>query len=128
MSTKTPTYLATARAFYGEAFDHQKKKALAESMADWAEMDEGEQSFAVAHLGYLNLQAQAATNKLLGQVRDLLDEVAESLTAALEASLPDTEDHGPPEELPPEIDDIAPPGEVEDVIQEQADAADGGAE
>jgi hypothetical protein len=30
-------------------------------MEEWAELDEAEQSFAVAHLLYLNLKAQAAT-------------------------------------------------------------------
>jgi hypothetical protein len=62
---QTAGFLVTARSFYGAAFDHKKPKALARSMAEWAEMDEDEQSFAHAHLLYLNLQAQAATHKLL---------------------------------------------------------------
>jgi len=35
--SKTPTvpsFLATAQAFYGPAFDHKKKKDLAQSMTD----------------------------------------------------------------------------------------------
>lgn len=72
-----------------QAFDHKTKKAIARSMTEWAELDEDEQSFAQNHLLFLNLQAQAATQRLLVQVRDLLDEVAESLTVALEASLPE---------------------------------------
>ena len=87
-----PAFLDTARAFYGEAFDHKRKRELAASIAEWSEMDEGEQSFAVAHLLFLNLQAQAGTQRILGQVRDLLDEVAESLTTAIEASLPDPDE------------------------------------
>lgn len=99
MPTKTPipSFLTTARAFYGPAFDHKKKGALARSMAEWDELDEAEQSFAHAHLLYLNLQAQAASQRLLGQVRDLLDEVAESLAVALEASMPDAEEDDEPE-------------------------------
>ncbi len=93
-----PAFLDTARAFYAEAFEHKKKRDLARSIAEWSEMDEDEQSFAVAHLLYLNLQAQAAGQRLVTQVRDLLDEVAESLTTAIEASLPDEaeEDDEPP--------------------------------
>lgn len=87
-----PAFLDAARAFYGEAFDHKRKRELAASIAEWSEMDEGEQSFAVAHLLFLNLQAQAGTQRILGQVRDLLDEVAESLTTAIEASLPDPDE------------------------------------
>lgn len=87
-----PAYLDTARAFYAEAFEHKKKRDLARSIAEWSEMEEGEQSFAVAHLLYLNLQAQAAGQRLVTQVRDLLDEVAESLTTAIEASIPDEDE------------------------------------
>ena len=110
MPTKTPipSFLTTARAFYGPAFDHKKKKALARSMAEWTEMDEAEQSFAHAHLLYLNLQAQAATQKLIGQVRDLLDEVAESLAVALEASMPDADEDDEPELTDVDDDDEEP--------------------
>jgi len=110
------TYLAAARTFYGQAFEHRQDKALARSMADWAEMDEDEQSFALAHLAYLQLQSQAVTQRLLVQVRDLLDEVAESLDTALEASLPGDEvlpgEIPVPPEEEPEIDEAdAPAGE-----------------
>ncbi len=100
-----PAFLANAQTFYGQAFDHKSNKAIARSMSDWAELDEDEQSFAQAHLLFLNLQAQAATQRLLVQVRDLLDEVAESLTVALEASLVD-EERGGGEEVGDEDDDL----------------------
>ena len=90
-AAKAPAFLDAARAFYGEAFEHHHKRDLARSMKDWDELEESEQSFAVAHLLYLNLQAQAAGQKLLTQVRDLLDEVAEGLTTAIEASLAEPE-------------------------------------
>ena len=118
-SKTTPTFLTTARAFYGPAFDHKRKKALARSMAEWAEMDEDEQSFAHAHLLYLNLQAQAATQKMQSQVRDLLDEVAESLSMALEASMPEAEDDDELEEE--EDDDGFPPDEDLDAPPEMPD-------
>jgi len=135
---QSPTFLATARAFYGPAFDHTKKKALSRSMVEWTEMEEDEQSFAVAHLAFLNLQAQASTQKLLTQVRDLLDEVAESLSVALEASLPEEgdEEEGddddedlvpgdvPEDELPPDIDDELPlePDDAPAVPSDHTDA------
>lgn len=137
---QSPTFLSTARAFYGPAFDHTKKKALARSMVDWTEMDEDEQSFASAHLAFLNLQAQASTQRLLTQVRDLLDEVAESLSVALEASLPeegegeDDDDLVPgdvaEDELPPDVDDELPPEPDDDQAEEPAvpDAIDAGDE
>lgn len=78
-----------ARAFYGPAFEHTNKRELAQSIAEWAELDEDEQSFTVAHLLYLNLQQQAAGQRLVAQVRELVDEVAESLISAIEASLPE---------------------------------------
>ena len=87
-------FLDTARAFYAEAFDHKKKRDLARSMEEWGELGEDEQSFTVAHLLYLNLQAQAANQRLLGQMRDLLDEVADALTSAIEASLPEDAPRG----------------------------------
>ncbi len=106
-----PAFLDTARAFYAEAFEHKKKRDLARSIAEWSEMDDDEQSFGVAHLLYLNLQAQAAGQRLVTQVRDLLDEVAESLTTAIEASLPDEEEEpAPPDDDLADEDDQDPDG------------------
>jgi len=80
----TPAFLVTARSFYGEAFGPRRKADLAESMADWAELSEEEQSFALAHLQYLNLVAQAGTQRLLLQVRELLAEIEDGVSEALE--------------------------------------------
>jgi hypothetical protein len=82
---KTPAFLEAARVFYADAFEHRRKKDLGDAMAEWADMDEGEQSFAVAHLLYLNLKAQADTLRVLVDVRDLLDEVADGVDQALDA-------------------------------------------
>ena len=126
-TSPNPQFIDAARAFYAEAFDHKRKRDLARSMEEWAELGEDEQSFAVAHLLYLNLQAQAAGQKLLVQVRDLLDEVAEGLTTAIEESLPPEpdEDLDPGDELPPEPDE-APP--LVDAPAEPMPAPDGGAQ
>ena len=80
----TPGFLVTARSFYGEAFGPRRKADLAESMADWAELSEEEQSFALAHLQYLNLVAQAGTQRLLLQLRELLEEIEEGVGEALD--------------------------------------------
>jgi hypothetical protein len=103
----TPVFLETARAFYAEAFDHQRKRDLQRSMDEWGELTEDEQSFSVAHLLYLNLQAQAAGQRVLVQVRDLLDEVAESLTTAIEESLPPEPGDEPMDEPQDEPDEPA---------------------
>jgi hypothetical protein len=95
-SKKTPNFLELARTFYGEAFEAKTQRELAQAMAEWEEMEPGEQSFATAHLLYLNLQAQAQTLLLLGHVRDLLDELAEALTAALLANLEEPKSEEPP--------------------------------
>ncbi len=75
-------FLAAARGFYGEAFEPRRKSQLAESMADWAELTESEQSFALAHLQYLNLVAQAGTQGLLDDIRDLLEEIEDGIGKA----------------------------------------------
>jgi len=74
-----PLFLIIAKSLYGEAFGSRAKSDIAEAMADWAELDPDEQSFAAAHLHYLDLMAQAGTQRLLGEMRDLLEDIAEAL-------------------------------------------------
>jgi hypothetical protein len=88
-SARALSFLESARTFYGEAFDAQTPRALSASMRDWSRLSPDEQSFALAHLTYLQLEGLAALQKLLAQGLQLLDEVAESLTTAIEESLPD---------------------------------------
>lgn len=116
-TAKSPAFLDAARAFYGEAFEHHTKRDLSRSIAEWGEMEQDEQSFAVAHLLYLNLQAQAAGQKLLVQVRDLLDEVAEVLTTAIEASLAEPEVEREEEVEAPEAE-AEVPSEVDAAAEE----------
>lgn len=86
-SKSTPAWMRTTRALYGAAFETKKKGELAESMADWCEMSEEERSFVAAHLQYLGLQAQLATQKMLRELRALFEEVGDEVIEAIEVAL-----------------------------------------
>lgn len=118
-----PTFLAQARAFYADAFAHNRKAALSDAMSEWEDLDDAEQRFTLAHLSYLHIEAQAQNQQLLTQIRDLLDELAEGLTVAVEAfaegpveeeAEEDFEMDNPPLELPslpvPDVIDAEPSG------------------
>ena len=79
-----PAFLSTAQSFYGDAFGARRRKDLADAIADWSELTEEEQSFALAHLQYLNLVAQAGTQRLLARVGALLEELVEGVNDALD--------------------------------------------
>ncbi|MCB9764973.1 MAG: hypothetical protein H6739_34690 [Alphaproteobacteria bacterium] len=87
--------MRVARTLYGDAFEARTRDAVAEAMGDWAQLNRAEQGFAIAHLLYLNLRAQASTQHAL---RVLTEAVEEGLDDALDA-LGDPEDE-PTEELP----------------------------
>jgi len=99
----TPAFLVTAKSFYGQAFGPRRKADLAESMADWAELTDEEQSFALAHLQYLNLVAQAGTQRLLLQLRELLGEIEDGVNEALDEAV---------EAMEPEPEVLAGDGEL----------------
>ncbi|MFH1466063.1 MAG: hypothetical protein ABIO70_16890 [Pseudomonadota bacterium] len=84
-----------AREHYGAAFGRRRPGSVERARDDWADLAEEDRSFALGHLLYLNLLAQAATVRLLLQVRDLLDEVAEGFAVEDE------------EEEPEELDEVA---------------------
>lgn len=113
---KTPAFLDTARAFYAQAFEHRRKKDLAAAMEEWADLDEPEQSFAVAHLLFLNLKAQADTLRVLVDLRDLLDEVADGVDQALDVDDDEPEDDDR-DEAPDDDDEPAPPHSVPDGVR-----------
>ena len=120
----TPSFLASARAFYGPAFGARREADLAEAMADWADLTPDEQSFAMAHLQYLGLLAQAGTQRLLVQVRDLLEELSEDVDDALaELNTGPVEDAPVEDEEPlPElegVDQVLEPEETEDVPDDE---------
>ena len=85
-----PAFLTTAQSFYGDAFGARRRKDLADAIADWAELSDEEQSFALAHLQYLNLVAQAGTQRLLARVGALLEELVEGVNDALDEVPPPT--------------------------------------
>jgi hypothetical protein len=98
----TSSFLSVAKAFYGPAFSPRRKSELAEAMADWAELTPDEQSFAIAHLHYLNLVAQAGTQRLLADVRELLEELVENVDDALD-DLPGLDDD---DAVAPDVEDL----------------------
>lgn len=113
-----PTFLAVSRGLYGEAFGSPTRQALEDAVAEWSELSDAERSFATTHLLYLAIEAQAATQSLLEDVRDALEELEISAEAVASAPPPTAEplpepyeDDDDEDELPPEVDDDA---EVED--------------
>ncbi len=110
----TPAWLKAARGYYGDAFETNKKDKLAESMADWCEMDADERGFVLAHLQYLNLLAQRGTQRLLLELRAMLEEVGDELIEAVEvaAAIDDEEDLDDADDDAPELavvaDDVEP--------------------
>ncbi|MFH1465120.1 MAG: hypothetical protein ABIO70_12110 [Pseudomonadota bacterium] len=135
--TKTPIdFRRIARACYGPAFGARNPRALERARDDWADLTDEDRAFALAHLLYLNLMAQAASVRLQTQTRDLLDEIAEGLAgeepegaveepafAPAEAPLTLAEALG--EELGEVGDDEEPA--AEDGDQAEAEADDGSA-
>jgi hypothetical protein len=119
---RAPAFLATARRFYGEAFGSRTRREYLESMADWAELSEDDQTFTLAHLQYLNLLAQARTQGLLVQVRDLLDEVAEGLGDVLD---PEDDDEDGADHLEGGEDFPSEPEELPDDLPEEGPEFDG---
>ena len=98
-----PLFLQLAKEFYGPAFGARRSRALDEAHEDWAELEEHEQTFALGHLLYLNLQSQAGTQRLLLQIRDGLDEIASLLEGEGEG---EGDDEGEPSaEYEPEAQD-----------------------
>jgi len=82
--TKSPAFLHTARAFYADAFEPRRPADLAHAMAEFGELDDAEQRFAIAHLVYLNLQGQAELLRVLADVRDAAEDMADRIEEVLE--------------------------------------------
>jgi len=74
---KPKSIFQVARHFYGEAFDVENHRDLADAMAEWSDMSAAERTFTLAHLSYLNLLALAGIQTLLNEILDTVDEVAE---------------------------------------------------
>lgn len=78
-SRRQPAWMEAARQFYGSAFEVKDPAELSSAMHDFTDLSDAEQRFALAHLLYLNLQAQAQGTRLLRELRDTLDEVADDV-------------------------------------------------
>lgn len=102
--------LQTTRTLYGEAFGSTDRRSLEDAAHERSELSEGERSFATAHLLYLSVEAQAATQSLLKDVRDAIEELEVTMEAALD------EDVAPPVTEPDLVVDDAeePTSEVDD--------------
>jgi len=98
------SFLDTARRFYGDAFGSRRQRAIAAARDDWAELPEEDRSFAVAHLLYLDIMGKAASTRLLVQIRDLLEELADALPEEPE-DLEDDDDHSEDEDEDEDEDD-----------------------
>ena len=64
-------------------------------MADWCDMDPDERGFVLAHLQYLNLLAQRGTQRLLLELRAMLEEVGDELIEVVESAAAELEDEEP---------------------------------
>ena len=86
------TALRLGQAFYDDALGVTTKEQLGESLADWVEMDAGEQRFVLAHLLYLGLRSVGGLHaELRGAARSLAeleDVVAELATEPRVAPAP----------------------------------------
>lgn len=124
MPSKSP--IATAHALYGPAFEHKSKKDVAESMAEWAEMTEEERGYVAAHLTYLNVVAQAHTQRQLGRIANLLDELVD---AAAGLAGGDEEEPGPGADqvIDARYDQGGSPVEADELLREDEAVVDGDA-
>jgi hypothetical protein len=100
-----PSVFQTARDLYGAAFEPKTRAQVGDAMADWSELSEEERSFAIGHLLYLNLQAQAGSIRTLREIRDVLEDTDEAVQAMADELMAE-EDEG--EE--PDGDEAAPEG------------------
>ena len=97
-SDKGPLWARAARLFYASSYDVRSKKAMSEAMAEFMEMEDGEQRFHVAHLLFRQIQAmedvhstllriekrmalsekdRVTAMKSLGRIRDAVEDLAE---------------------------------------------------
>ncbi len=140
-SEARPVWARALDTFYGPSFDVRSRKELAESMADFLELPQGEQAFHQAHLAFRQTQGLAdvhaslrriegllggldlsalGTLKHLAPMRRALDDIADAQSEVLEAldeREDEDEDDQDDDELPPDAD------EDEDVIEDDEPAA-----
>lgn len=100
---KSPAWMEHARQFYGAAFEVNDAAELSGAIRDFAELSDAEQRFTLAHLLYLNLQAQTQGARLLRELRDTLDEVADDVRDGVDGLGDEEEDGGDDEAAEPDI-------------------------
>ena len=112
-SLKKFRFLTAARGLYGEAFGLTQPAELSESMSDWTELSPEERSFVAAHLSYLAVEAEAATQSLLEDLRDgledlevVVDRVAVSLASSVGAARRDSSAVVEEDDADPEVADV----------------------
>ncbi len=88
-------------------------------MADWCEMDPDERGFVLAHLQYLNLLAQRGTQRLLAELKAMLEEIGDELIDVVEAA---AEELGEEDDEPELDEDEDGAGDVAEVIDLQPPA------
>lgn len=84
-----PSFLKTARALYGAAFDSNLPDDVREASSDWSALTDAQRSYALAHLLYLNLHAQQTTHRLLAELCDSNEELVDALGSLTRAGLRD---------------------------------------
>ena len=84
--TRAPRYLQVAHDLYGPAFEVRDPQDVREAVADWSSLKDAQRGYALAHLLYLNLQAQAATQRLLAELRDHSADMADDLETVARAA------------------------------------------
>ncbi len=86
-----PGFLGVARGVYADAFASASRPDLEDAVGEWSDLTPAEQGFATAHLLYLSIEAQAATQSLLEDVRDALEDLqvnAEQATGVIQPAPP----------------------------------------
>jgi len=73
---RPPAPHQVARALYGSAFHALDRGAVEQSMLDFRKLNPKDQLFIVGHLLYLQLQAEAGTQRALAGAKEMLHHVA----------------------------------------------------
>ena len=79
-----PRWSEIAHRFYGDAFGPHHSADLSASMDEWAHLTAEEQSFTLAHLFYLGLEAELTTQRMLRRTCSLLERMGGSMDEFLD--------------------------------------------
>jgi len=93
-----------ARRFYGDAFEAESRRDLADAMAEWSDLGAPERTFTLSHLLYLNLMALAGVQTLLHELLETVEDVADDF-AIDDGDEDDDEDDLEQDDEPEDLDD-----------------------